>query len=116
MNKNPFEVRLDIIKMAQDMLDKEQAIKMEKYNSTIRTMQMAMQLSQVSPGEVRSYIDGNEPAMYTQGDVVQKATELYNFVSSSSRVDSSVINNIAYNGDIRKGSSSISQNDQKGRK
>lgn len=79
MNKNPFEVRLDVMKMAQEMLDKEQEVKMTKFEAAVRAMQMDKTPSDV----IINYIDKSTPTVYTTADVVAKATELYNFVSTS---------------------------------
>ena len=80
MNKNPFEVRLDIMKMAQEMLDKEHDLKMKKYAETIDVMKS----SNARSAEIRSYIDTSAPKMYNEQDIVSKANELYNFVNTSS--------------------------------
>lgn len=104
MNKNPFEVRLDIMKMAQEMLDKEQEVKMAKFNSTIQVLYM----SKSSESEIRSFIDNSAPTVYSSADVVAKATELYDFVSTSSgsnsldRSNSPTIVNNNYRNDKRK--------------
>lgn len=79
MNKTPFEVRLDVMKMAQEMLDKEQSIKMEKYNAKIRALQQDKM-----PGDmIIKYIDDEVPAMYSSNDILNKANELYDFVNNS---------------------------------
>lgn len=79
MNKNPFEVRLDVMKMAQDMLDKEQDVKMAKFDSAVRAMQMDKTPSNI----IISYIDKSAPTMYSSEDILSKASELYNFVNTS---------------------------------
>lgn len=75
-NKNPFEIRLDVLKMAQDMLDKELEVKTTKY------------LQQVDAAK-RANIEGlasvasNAPVMYTTNEVVSRAASLYSFISDN---------------------------------
>lgn len=80
MNKNPFEVRLDIMKMAQEMLDKEHDLKMKKFVETIDVMKS----SNTRSAEIQNYINASAPQMYSEKDIVSKANELYNFVNTSS--------------------------------
>lgn len=80
-NKNPFEVRLDVLKMAQDMLESEQRIKEIKFKEKIDTLRSIKH----NESEVLKFIDDNAPTAYTPDDVVAKSTALYNFVSSSTR-------------------------------
>lgn len=77
-NKNPYEVRLDVLKMAQEMLDREMEINMSKYNSSITaTMQNNI-------GSVYSAIEAS-PKMYSSEDVITKANALYEFVACDTR-------------------------------
>ena len=76
-NKNPFEVRLDVMKMAQEMLDKEYYAKEQKYLQKLEVMR-----AEKHP-DINSFIDANAPSAYTPEEVVQRASALYNFVSSS---------------------------------
>ena len=80
-NKNPFEVRLDVMKMAQEMLDKEYYAKEQKY------LQKLEFLKTEKHPDIDSFIDANAPAPYTPEDIVMRASTLYNFVSSSTRND-----------------------------
>lgn len=76
-NKNPFELRLDILKMAQDMLDKEMQLKQEKFNHEVET------LREINIGGVNNFVSQNAPQMYTPEDVITRASSLYNFVATS---------------------------------
>lgn len=80
-NKNPFEVRLDVLKMAQEMLESEQRMKEIKFKEKIDTLRSIKH----NESEVLKFIDDNAPTSYTPDDVVAKSTALYNFVSSSTR-------------------------------
>ena len=85
MNKNPFEVRLDVMKMAQEMLDKEYYAKEQKYLQKLDEMKRLNNGSYNS--EIVDFIEKNAPAAYTPDEVVTRANALYNFVSSSVRND-----------------------------
>lgn len=78
MNKNPFEVRLDVMKMAQEMLDKEYYAKEQKYLQKLDVMK-----AQQAP-DIEKFIELNAPTAYTPQDVVTRANALYNFVADSS--------------------------------
>lgn len=78
-NKNPFEVRLDVMKMAQEMLDKEFYAKEQKYLHKLDTMKK----EKYPVSDINSFIDANAPTAYTPEEVVARASALYNFVNSS---------------------------------
>lgn len=77
-NKNPFEIRLDVLKMAQEMMDKEMHIKELKFNQHVET------LREIDIGSVNAYVENNTPQMYSPEDIVAKASSLYGFISDSS--------------------------------
>jgi hypothetical protein len=78
-SKNPFEVRLDIMKMAQEMLESEQAAKEQKYLQKLEALKAAKR----NEYEIVNFIDANAPDRYTPEDVITRSSALYNFVSSS---------------------------------
>jgi hypothetical protein len=75
-NKNPFEVRLDIIKMAQEMLDKKVHLEQMKYEQELA----AMKAESAKPDVIRKYITENSPKIYSAEDVTSTASTLYKFV------------------------------------
>lgn len=77
--KNPYEIRLDILKMAQDMLESEQRSKEVKFKEQIETLRSTKH----DESEVLSFIEQNAPTAYTSDDVIERSSTLYNFVSSS---------------------------------
>jgi 3-dehydroquinate dehydratase len=79
-NKNPYEIRLDVLKMAQDMLEAEQRIKELKFTKKIETLRAVKHNEEA----VLSYIDQNAPVAYTPEEVIARSSTLYNFVSSTS--------------------------------
>ncbi len=80
MTKTPYEIRLDILKMAKDMLEEENRIKMNNFNTEVST------LSETNIGAVREFIAENKVVSYSTADVLNKADELYKFVSTDSRI------------------------------
>lgn len=76
-NKNPFEIRLDILRMAQDMMDREMELKSLKYHHKIE------EARQNNIGQLGAVVE-QAPSMYTPDEVIAKASALYNFVSDSS--------------------------------
>ena len=80
-NKNPYEIRLDVLKMAQEMLETEQRAKEQKYLQKLDTLKA----EKVPVDAINSFIDSNAPTAYTPEDVMTRASALYNFVSSSTR-------------------------------
>ena len=75
MSKTPFEIRLDVLKMAQEMLDKEKSLEEIAYLANIE----ALKTTNISA--VANYITTNQPRGYTSEDVVSRSQTLYSFVT-----------------------------------
>lgn len=80
MTKNPFEVRLDLLSMAKDMLEVEYTANRDVY------------LAQVKGNEGVITSEMSAPAYFTTADVIDKANELYSFVNDRSSTGSQVLN------------------------
>ena len=78
-NKNPYEVRLDILKMAQEMLDREKQIEESTFYAKLETLRA----SNSSVDVINSFIDANKPKMYDPSEVVARSSALYAFVNNS---------------------------------
>jgi hypothetical protein len=65
-NKNPFEIRADILAMAKDYMDKQVEL-----NTTLFTQMM----------EAGKKTIDECPKMYTMEELQEKAKEMYSFVS-----------------------------------
>ena len=82
-SKNPFEVRLDILRMSQEMLQSEHAAKEQKY---LQKLDEFKRLNKNVYGqEITNFIEENAPAAYTPEEVITRASTLYSFVSSSTK-------------------------------
>lgn len=68
-NKNPFEIRADILAMAKDYMDKQVEL-----NTTLFSQML----------EAGKKTAEDMPQMYTMDELQEKAKEMYSFVSSKS--------------------------------
>lgn len=74
-NRTPFELRTDLLKIAQDYLQKQYNANMELYNATLHTLQKdGVALQSDLRTEVPKYFDFS--------DIITKARELYGFVTT----------------------------------
>lgn len=79
-SKTPFEVRLDILKMAQEMLDREKQIEENKYFAKLENIRAD---KSHSLNEINKFIDENAPKMYDPSEVVARSSTLYAFVNNT---------------------------------
>lgn len=68
-NKNPFEIRSDILAMAKDYMDKQYQLNLEMTQKMIEAGQKSLE---------------DLPTLYSIEELQEKAKELYSFVSSRS--------------------------------
>ena len=73
-NKNPFELRFDVLKMAKEMMDQQYDIAQQQYWTMIES---AKEQSQ----DVQEVFDKYTPKMYQPQEIMEKAEELYKFVT-----------------------------------
>lgn len=66
-NKNPFEIRSDVLAMAKDYMDKQNELNMAFFN----------QMVEAGKKTIEEY-----PMMYTMEELQEKAKEMYSFVSN----------------------------------
>jgi hypothetical protein len=76
-NKNPFEIRLEILKMAKDYLEQQYQTNLSFANAIFFK---ALESGQVMQDNFQSFI----PKSYSIEDVMKKSQELYGFVCNSS--------------------------------
>lgn len=79
MGKTPYEIRLDVLKMAQEMLENENSLEQKKFSSKVDTMMK----SGLSSQEINNFIDENSPKSYDENDLVTRSMSLYGFVSEN---------------------------------
>lgn len=74
-NKNPFEIRLEILKMAKEMMDRQ-------YEDSVALAHMAINEMKEANKTAEEFMSKYTPKMYTPEDIMSKAQELYTFVCS----------------------------------
>lgn len=78
MTKTPYEIRLDVLKMAQDMIEREKNIEQDVFYQKLDTLKVENPPSEM----IRNFIDSNSPKMYSSDEVISRASQLYNFVEN----------------------------------
>jgi len=80
-SKNPFEIRLEVLKMAKEMMD-------QSYNDSMNAWwNLASSYAEAANKTTGDFLKQSEelmkskPAMYSPEDIMKKAQELYSFVS-----------------------------------
>jgi len=81
-NKTPFEVRLDVLKMAQEMLDRETDIKQNTFIAKLETLRND---PKASANSINTFIDTHSPKMYEPSEVVARSSTLYAFVNDTGK-------------------------------
>jgi hypothetical protein len=76
--KNGFEIRLEVLKMAKEMMDQQYSEASNAYWNTINAM---AENWNKSASELVEQTKALQPAMYSPEDIMKKAQELYGFVS-----------------------------------
>lgn len=79
-NKTPFEIRLDVMKLAKEMLDVNQQVKMETFRRELDSLEKA----NATENHIRAYSSIHSPTTYTNEELIKKAQELYSFINSKS--------------------------------
>jgi hypothetical protein len=80
-NKTPYEIRFDLASMAQGILETK-----KHTEETIFFVKLdAMKETHPTKDEMMAWIEENKPVMYSELEILEKATYLYdNFVAVSS--------------------------------
>ena len=79
-SKTPYEVRLDILKMAQEMLDREKQVEETKFFAKLETLRNDKSRSSK---EINDFIDQHTPKAYDPSEVVARSSALYAFVNNT---------------------------------
>ncbi len=74
-NKNPFEIRTELLNIARDYYDQVQTINTD---AAKRAFELAVSAGSATASDWKSFL----PQMYTIDDVMKRATEMYDFVST----------------------------------
>ncbi len=76
--KNGFEIRLEVLKMAKEMMDRQYDEASNAYWSTLHT---TAEKWNKSLEDLINQTQEMKPIMYTPEEMMKKAQELYGFVS-----------------------------------
>jgi len=79
MSKTPFEVRLDVMKMAQDMLEQNYNKKNQEYQDRLQILRS----SNATPKTIEEYINKQAPKMYSADELITTAQSLISFVNDN---------------------------------
>ena len=74
MSKNPYEIRLETLRMAKEMADTEFCLQQD---FMYRMMDQAMEKRE----DIKQAYDKHVPNMYKPDEIIQRANELYRYVS-----------------------------------
>jgi len=74
MPKTPYEIRLDVLRLANEIASKDFNSKMEVFAEEVTTMRQQSDWSTVN------HIRTNTPKMYSVDDIKKQASSLYEFV------------------------------------
>lgn len=78
MTKSPYEIRLDVLKMAQEMLERESALEERLYLQKLDALSKAN-------SDITSISSLEKPRSYTEKDIILRSSALYNFVSNTTK-------------------------------
>ena len=78
MTKNGFEIRLELLKMAKEMMEQQYIESSNTYWSAVTNL---AETWNKSASELIEQTMAVKPKMYTPDDVMKKAQELYGFVA-----------------------------------
>ena len=79
-NKNPFEIRLELLKMSREYLDQQWQINV---NLAHQILDKVVDKSIKDSEDVAALWNKYVPAFYSIDDITKKANELYSFVSGT---------------------------------
>jgi head-tail adaptor len=80
-SKNPFEIRLEVLKMAKEMMDTSYSDSMNAWWSLAHSYAEAHNKSVDEFIKQSKELAETKPLMYSPDDIMKKAQELYSFVS-----------------------------------
>ena len=74
MSKNAYEIRLETLRMAKEMVDSKYCLQQD---IMYRMIDQAMEKRE----DIQRAIENHRPPMYQPQDIIEKANELYQYVS-----------------------------------
>ena len=74
MSKNAYETRLETLRMAKEMADSKYCLQQD-------IMYRMIDQAQEKREDIQRAIENHRPVMYQPDDIIEKANELYRYVS-----------------------------------
>ena len=73
-NKNPFELRFDVLRMAKEMMD-------QQYNVAQQQFYQMVDQAREQNKDIQDIFEKYTPKMYQPKEIMDKADELYKFIT-----------------------------------
>ena len=73
-NKNPFELRFDVLAMAKELADRQYDMAMDQYWTLVNN-------AKEQSKDITEVVEKYAPKMYQPKEIMEKAEELYSFVT-----------------------------------
>jgi hypothetical protein len=81
-SKSPFEIRLDVLKMAQEILDAQQRSQEKYYEKQLELLKSC----NANAETIVNFINSTSPTKaYTEQDILSRSSTLYAFVDNKNR-------------------------------
>jgi head-tail adaptor len=81
MNKNAYEIRLEVLKMAKEMMDQSYNDTTNAWWSLVNSYAEATNKTTEEFLKQSEELQKHQPKMYTPAEIMEKAQELYGFVA-----------------------------------
>jgi uncharacterized membrane protein len=78
MNKNAYEIRLEVLKMAKEMMDTQYT---ETSNAYWLQIESVAKIWNKTIEDALEHSKTEKPKMYTPSEIMEKANELYSFIN-----------------------------------
>jgi hypothetical protein len=73
-NKNPFEIRFDVLAMAKELMDRQYDMAQQQYWTMVEN-------AKENSKDLTEAVEKYTPKMYQPHEIMEKAEELYKFVT-----------------------------------
>ena len=73
-NKNPYEIRFDVLAMAKELADRQYDMAMNQYWTMVEN-------AKEQSKDITEVMEKYSPKMYQPQEIMEKAEELYKFVT-----------------------------------
>lgn len=82
-NKTPYELRLDVMHLASQLMQSELDTKQNAFNAQLNVMNEELAKGWVQHKDVQEYIKNNAPKAPTAEDLLARSSALYSFIKDT---------------------------------